>query len=143
MKNSDEDLSGCPKMEGLMKKKNSQGVWKERYCLLNNAYFNTYKPKGKKPSTELKESIHLKDLEDVVLKGDVLTLSLKNGDTLQFQGSGLKDWKHAISVRADWAADLYQKSLETANAKGVHISGWLMKKSHNKYQGFQVRLCMV
>jgi hypothetical protein len=134
----EEDTSGCPKIEGLLKKKNSHGQWKDRYALVSNAYFLTYKPKGKKPSKEMKESIHLKDLEDISIKGDVMHMSLRNGDVLLFQGSNLKDWKHAISVRAEWATDEYQRSLESANAKGVHISGWLMKKSHNKYQGFQV-----
>lgn len=134
-------------MEGILKKKNSHGVWKDRYCLFSNAYFLTYKPKGKKPSSELKESIHLKDAEEVSIKGDTMTLSLRNGDILLFQGANLKDWCYALDVRMNWAYDQYQRSLEKSGASSadVHISGWLMKKSHNKYQGFQVwfALCMV
>jgi hypothetical protein len=123
----------------MLKKKNSHGVWKDRYCLFNNIYFLTYKPKGKKPSTELKESIHLKDLESVAVKVDTMHVCLKNGEVLLYQGSNLKDWSYAISVRSEWAKDQYLMTLEKQDAKSVHISGWLMKKSHNKYQGFQVR----
>jgi hypothetical protein len=50
-----DDKSDCPTMEGFLKKLNSQGVWKDRYCQLQNAYFITYKPKDKKgPSNEVR-----------------------------------------------------------------------------------------
>lgn len=49
-----DDRSSCPAMEGFLKKLNSQGVWKDRYCQLQNGYFMTYKPKDKKgPSNEV------------------------------------------------------------------------------------------
>ena len=34
-------------MEGSLKKKNSTGVWKDRFCHLQNVYMITYKPKEK------------------------------------------------------------------------------------------------
>ena len=34
-------------MEGSLKKKNSAGVWKDRFCHLQNVYMITYKPKEK------------------------------------------------------------------------------------------------
>lgn len=135
----DVDISGCPQMEGLMKKKNSHGVWKDRYALLSNAFFLTYKPKGKKPSSELKESINLKDAETVsMLDKDTMELALKNGEKLYFQGPNLKQWCDVIDIRMGWALEEYKKTLGKQGSKNIHISGWLMKKSHNKYQGFQV-----
>ena len=51
-----DDKSECPAMEGFLKKLNSQGVWKDRYCQLQNVYFMTYKPKDKKgPSNEVRK----------------------------------------------------------------------------------------
>ena len=44
------DTSNCPHIEGLLKKKNSHGQWKDRYALLQNNFFLTFKPKGNKPN---------------------------------------------------------------------------------------------
>jgi hypothetical protein len=101
----------------------------------------TYKPKSStkpKPSSELKESIDLKDMESVTFSGDVLTLELKNGEILLYKGNTVKEWMQNMQLRSSKAQQLYQKSLTENASKGIHISGYLMKKSHNKYQGFQV-----
>lgn len=133
------EYSLCLDVEGLLKKKNSHGQWKDRYAQFQNGFFLTYKPKGSKPSSELKESIDLKDLENATIKSDVLEMELKNGDILIYKGNKLKEWHDAMKSRAKRAQELYQKSLSENVAKGVHIAGWLQKKSHNKYQGFQVK----
>ena len=74
---SSVDFVSCPNIEGLLKKKNSHGQWKDRYCLFQNGFFLTYKPKGSKPSSELKESIDLKDVEGFLIKDDVLHLDMR------------------------------------------------------------------
>ena len=33
------DISGCTPMGGILKKKNSHGIWQKRYFCLNNDYF--------------------------------------------------------------------------------------------------------
>jgi hypothetical protein len=124
-----------------LKKKNSQGQWKDRYCLFQGSFFMTYKPKGSnkpKPSSELKESIDLKDMESVKINNDVLTLEMKNGEILLYKGNKVKEWMENMQLRSSKAQQLYQKSLNENASKGIHISGYLLKKSHNKYQGFQV-----
>lgn len=141
-----EDISGCPALEGMMKKKNSHGVWKDRYGLLKNAYFLTYKPKGNKPTSELKESVNLKDVDEVALKADTLQICMKNGEVMTFGANNIKDWSYAIDVRVNWAAEQDHKPQAKASSAGTGsslISGWLMKKSHNKYQGFQDRFVKV
>ena len=100
----------------------------------------TYRPKGKKPSSEVKESIDLKDVDGMYVKDEVLHLEMRNGEILLYKGDRLKDWLESMKLRSNRAKELYQKSLTENASKGVHISGWLLKKSHNKYQGFQVSL---
>jgi hypothetical protein len=98
----------------------------------------TYKPKGNKPSTELKESIDLKDAENIYVKDDTIHLELKNGELLLYKGSQTNDWINSMKSRSAKAQEVYKKSLAEDASTGVHIAGWLKKKSHNKYQGFQV-----
>jgi hypothetical protein len=57
-----QDSSGCPIIEGLMQKKNTHGEWKKRYGRVSNTFFITYKPKSKKPTTEIKENIDLREV---------------------------------------------------------------------------------
>lgn len=79
-------------MEGLLKKKNSQGVWKDRYCQLKNSFFMTYKPVADKsgPSDELKETIDLKKLVKIlVTAADMLEITLSSGEFFQYRGAAL------------------------------------------------------
>jgi hypothetical protein len=106
--------------------------------MFQNAFFLTYKPKGNKPTTELKESIDLKDLESVSVKDDTLEMTMKNGEILLYKGNSLRDWMDNMRQRSNKAQDIYKKSLAEDASTGFHIAGWLKKKSHNKYQGYQV-----
>lgn len=127
-------------MEGLLKKLNSHGVWKDRYGQLSNAFFMTYKPKNKKPTSEIKETIDLRQTESVIIEGDVLKVTMDDGEVMTFKGDSLQLWLFAIQTRMEWIAREADKhnSKSLTDTKRVHISGLLKKKSHNKYQGFQV-----
>jgi len=150
-------------MEGLLRKKNSAGVWKDRFCQLQTAYMVTYKPnKDRQPSSEVKETIDLRNLSKTFITSeDVLEITLVNGDMFEFSSAGagsvLEDWQEAIRVRSKWALQGLgnRSSARVASMKGLapsqqvpqmeadqednDISGWLMKKSHSKYQGYQTR----
>jgi hypothetical protein len=80
-------------MEGLLKKKNSRGDWKDRYCQLKNSFFMTYKPVADKsgPSDELKETIDLKKLVkiNIVTATDMLEITLSSGEFFQYRGAEL------------------------------------------------------
>jgi hypothetical protein len=101
------ETSGCANKEGFLKKKNSKGEWKDRFCYFSNNFFLTYKPKGDGPSSELKESIDLNnDMQRVLLQMDILQIYLKNGDKLEFKGGDMRDlleWVEIMNARADWA----------------------------------------
>lgn len=127
-------------MEGLLKKLNSHGVWKDRYGQLSNAFFMTYKPKNKKPTSEIKETIDLRQTESVIIEGDTLKVTMDDGEVMVFKGDSLQLWLFAIQTRMEWIAKEADKhnSKSLTDMKRVHISGMLKKKSHNKYQGFQV-----
>jgi len=145
-------------MEGLLRKRNSAGVWKERFCQLQTAYLVTYKPtKERQPSSEVKETIDLRQLSKTFVSSeDVLEVTLVNGDMFEFSaasgGACLEDWQEAIRVRSKWALlgsarvasmKIPQSTLnslvEEAEApEDNDLSGWLLKKSHSKYQGYQV-----
>lgn len=140
---SSTEYVDCPNLEGLLKKKNSHGQWKDRYCLFKKNLFVTYRPKGNKPSSEIKESIDLKDLDNIFLKDDILNLETCTGEVLLFRGGNINGWLDGLRLRSSKARQIYQKSLSENSSEGVHISGWLLKKSHNKYQGFQVSIWKV
>ena len=64
-------------MEGLLSKKNSKGIWKDRFCKLTSDYFTTYKPKGKKASNEVKESSEILTMDSIsVIMNGVLQIKL-------------------------------------------------------------------
>jgi len=93
-------------MEGLLKKKNSQGVWKDRYCQLRNSFLMTFKPLPDKsgPSDELKETIDLKKLAKItVTVADILEITLSTGDFFQYKGASLDVWIDLITKRSTWA----------------------------------------
>lgn len=128
-------------MEGILKRKNRHGEWKERYCKFTATQFVAYKTAKGKATTELKECYELRDIEGAELIGkDQLQVSLYSGDKSLFKGSNLEDWQEAIRTLIKLANQQYQASLarDGGTGKNVHISGYLLKKSHNKYQGFQV-----
>lgn len=133
------DSSGCVSMEGLLKKKNSHGVWKDRYGQLKNSYFITYKPKGKQPSSEVKETVDLREVTDISIKSDQFEISMMNGEVLIYKGAYLDLWVEAINARMMWANALKRKSEHRNGSDNLmQISGYIKKKSHNKYQGYQV-----
>lgn len=155
------DESGCPAMEGLLLKKNAHGEWKKRHGKLSNTFFITNKPKHKKPTSEIKENIDLREVANVGVYDDVLEIELLNGETLSFMydakdasGSSIDAWYNAMSKRHTWAKKFAPplpvikartSSGDAADPGGnifsesrIHISGYLQKKSHNKYHGFQV-----
>jgi hypothetical protein len=71
----------------------------------------TYKPKGNKPSTELKESIDLKDAENIYVKDDTIHLELKNGELLLYKGSQTDDWINPLKSRSAKAQEIYKKTI--------------------------------
>lgn len=127
-------------MEGLIKKKNSAGQWKDRYALFKNHTLFTFKPKGNAPSKEQKEAILLKDIDSTrILTSESFEIELMSGEKLVFQTPKAREWASTISAKANVASEIYKQSLASFNIHGLHLSGWLMKKSHNKYQGYQER----
>jgi hypothetical protein len=127
-------------LEGILKKKNSAGIWKDRYAFLETTMFKTFKLKNNKPTQEAKETIDLKDIESVrVLPGEVMQIELKQGTVMMFQGKNVGNWVTTLQARAILVTEQYNQQLQDILTQTVHIEGWLLKKSHNKYQGLQVR----
>ena len=120
-------------MRGLLKKLNSSNVWKDRYGQLSDTHFVTYKPKNGKPTAEVKESINLRLAQNVLIVDAKLKIILENDQELVFKGAKIEEWYKTIQERLKWIRD------NEDNLK-IHKCGVLSKKSHNKYQGFQVRL---
>lgn len=69
----EKDISSCMPMEGIARKKNSHGVWQERYFILNNS--NIFY-KVNKAAKEIKGTINLKHVKSVkaVAKGFELSI---------------------------------------------------------------------
>jgi hypothetical protein len=99
------ETSGCANKEGFLKKKNSKGEWKDRYCYFTNNFFLTYKPKGNGPSSELKESVDLKLLKHATVQMDVISIELNSGEKMEFKGSpsDINDWADIMYERQAWA----------------------------------------
>ncbi len=99
------ETSGCAMKEGFLKKHNSKGEWKERYCYFTNNFFLTYKPKGNGPSSELKESVDLKNLKNASVQIDVLTIELTTGEKMEFKGTAndINEWVDIMYERQAWA----------------------------------------
>ena len=165
------DESGCPTIEGLLFKKNAHGEWKKRHGKLSNWYFITNKPHHKKATNEIKEKIDFREIASIGVYDDILEIEMLNGETLAFkydpkdpEGHSIDDWYSAMSKRHKWTKEnapplenkvtLLSKSTdecENETAEGlnilsehrIHITGYLHKKSHNKYHGFQERFVRV
>lgn len=132
--------SACA-LEGILKRKNRHGEWKERYCKFTATQFVAYKTSKGKATSELKECYELRDIESVEMAGaDQLEVTLYNGEKSLFKGAKLQEWLAAFLQVINEAEEKYEETLAKSGGSGkeVHISGYLMKKSHNKYQGFQV-----
>lgn len=159
LKNQSTDSSGCPHIEGLLLKKNAHGEWKKRHGTLKDTFFITNKPKHKKPTSEIKEKIDLRDVASVGEFDGILEIEMGNGETLSFMydekdasGSDINAWYDALNKRHAWAKTqpggagtrLRAVSGDDAGDSNIfgehriHISGYLQKKSHNKYNGMQV-----
>eukprot|EP01038_Epipyxis_sp_PR26KG_P013395 gene13395-17962_t len=136
-------------MEGLLSKKNSKGIWKDRFCKLTSDYFTTYKPKGKKASNEVKESIEILTMDSIsVILNGVLQIKLNNGEILLYKGGSIDLWEDTIRRKKESLLSVLQEvekknGDDLLNPYKVHLSGILLKKSHNKYQGFQERFVKV
>lgn len=155
-------------MEGLLLKKNAHGEWKKRHGKLLNTSFITNKPKHKKATSEIKENIDFREIDSIRLdEDDILEIEMNNGETYFFMydakdssGGSINDWHQAMTKRHTWAKKFAPPLADNkigrtssgdaadAGAGGnifsetrIHISGYLQKKSHNKYHGFQVRAC--
>jgi len=160
-KNKGADSSGCPPMEGLLLKKNAHGEWKKRHGKLKDTFFITCKPKHKKPTSEIKENIDLRDVASVGVFDDVLEIEMHNGEMLLFMydekdagGGDLNAWYEAMYQRHEWAKTQPGGQTRTRTISSgvdptgdnwifeedrIHVSGYLQKKSHNKYNtGMQV-----
>lgn len=127
-------------MVGLLKKLNSSGVWKDRYGQLNNTYFMTYKPKNGKPTSEIKESIDLRQADSVTVYDGTLKIILSSEEEFIYKGDNINQWLRAVKERMRWIEDEAAKNSakSVTDTNRVHKAGVLKKKSHNKYQGFQV-----
>lgn len=137
-----EESSGCSALEGLLKKKNSSGQWKERYGLMNNNFFLTYKPKGNAPSSELKESVDLKKMQSVAPIGaDNFVIIMQDGERLEFQGVKRDEWLDVIRERADWAVGKTTTSSSIAMPSFPSLEGTIKKK--NSHGQFKDRYCVV
>lgn len=145
-------------------RKNAHGEWKKRHGTLNGTFFITNKPKHKKPTGEIKERIDLREVASVGVFDDVLEVEMVNGETLLYMydekdsgGGNINGWYDALTKRHAWAQTQPGISPRArANTIGdeavdnifesdrIHISGYLQKKSHNKYayNGMQVGLFM-
>lgn len=152
-------------MEGLLLRKNAHGEWKKRHGKLVNTTFITNKPKHKKPTNEMKENLDFREIDAIRLDEDILEIEMNSGETHFFMydvkdssGGSIEDWYHAMTKRHTWAkkhappladnrvgrsASSDTGAADQANhllsETRIHISGYLQKKSHNKYhKGYQV-----
>jgi len=150
-------------MEGLLLKLNAHNEWKKRHGKLQDTFFITNKPKHKKPTSEIKERIDLRDVASVGVYEDVLEVEMHNGEVLQFKhdakdatGGDIDAWYQALNKRHIWAQTQPGGGQNRARAKSeadpddwifepnrIHVSGYLQKKSHNKYNGMQVGAVLV
>lgn len=141
------------RLEGVLRKKNSKGQWKDRVCILTDETFTAFKSNKKGDTSDAKEYFDVKVLDSVTVTDDMMELKLINGEVYLFRSAAVKtrrplsqtaadakaqysndvnDWKAALLSRIEWA--LAKVSTAVTKADKIHISGWLAKKSHNKYQ---------
>jgi hypothetical protein len=128
------------KFEGILKRKNRHGEWKERYCQFTENQFVTYKTSKGKKTTEVKECYKLREIESAEIVNDQLVVTLYNGEKSLYKGDNIEEWENIFGMKIEEAAEKYQEKLvqESGSSNQLLLSGYLMKKSHNKYQGFQV-----
>lgn len=143
-------LTVLPALGGNLRKKNSHGVWQKRYFYLNNEFL-IYKKDNS--ATEIKGAVDVgnADTFEANSKGD-LTIYMIGGEKLELKGTDTRDvgrWVAALEERKQWVLaerELIQRATAEVAASTDHTdttpmaekSGWLMKKSNNKYGGMQV-----
>ena len=144
-------------MTGFLKKKNSHGVWQKRYFALNNEYLVYRKDAG---NAEIKGAFDLLEISDVKVtqygssgEDTIFEIYGTNGSSSQLRTSSAGEadkWVLYIKERIGWCAQNEGAAGSTTSSDGrkwcestavaavvdstLHISGWLMKKSHNKFQ---------
>jgi hypothetical protein len=108
-------------------------------------------------ATEIKGAVDVGnvDIFEASPKGD-LTICMVGGEKLELKGSDSRDvgrWVAALEERKQWvlsereliaaaAAEVAAAASADGQSEGSSMTekaGWLMKKSHNKYGGMQVR----
>eukprot|EP01037_Dinobryon_pediforme_P042068 gene42068-52201_t len=99
-------------MEGILKRKNRHGEWKERYCKFTSSQFVAYKTSKGKATTEMKECYNLKEIVTAELnaKGQLL-VTLLNGDQSLFKGDHIPAWKDAILSLSEEANEMHQETI--------------------------------
>lgn len=120
-------------LEGPMKKKNPRGLWKDRFARFSSDRFTTYKPRGKGPPSlsDIKEDFDIRLVQSVTMKSTSMVIELLNGNVYEYQSPDIDTWCKILKARLDQAL-IDAENLDLANK--VHLSGKLLKKSHNKYQ---------
>jgi len=145
---SGTEISGCTQMSGMLKKKNSHGVWQKRFFALNNEYLVYRKDAG---NAEIKGAFDLLEITGAKVtqygsSGEDTFFEIygTNGSASQLKAGSAGEadkWVAAIMERREWCAigekgesDVGPSAVAAVVDNTLHISGWLMKKSHNKYQ---------
>jgi hypothetical protein len=129
-------------MEGLLRKLNSKGLWKDRVTVLNGTHFTTYKLKVSQKNEDIKEHIALHSIRFVGVQDGVLKITTVDDVEHIFKSENIHHWLSAIQFGIKQANEIsLVDSILSSNAvkhERVNINGVLKKKSHNKLIGFQV-----
>lgn len=157
---STDDAAAGPAMEGILRKKNSHGIWQKRYFWVNNFYLNWCGEK--KNVSSIKGALNLLEAEEIVAPnrhGDI-TLTFSDGVKTQLRaknGSEANEWVACLEHRKDYFSRVAKQattstrnvnaaSLDTAEEDTACMEGWLQKKSgdyRDKYQERFVKLFAV
>lgn len=148
---STDDAAAGPAMEGILRKKNSRGIWQKRYFWVNNCYLNWC---GEKKSVaNIKGALNLLESDEIVAPnrhGDI-TLSFNDGVKVQLRaknGSEANEWVSCLLQRKQYFSRVQQASnrtlvadtlLEDEAQEAPSIEGWLHKKSGDYREKYQER----
>jgi hypothetical protein len=132
------ELSGCTQMAGMLKKKNSHGVWQKRHFALNNDYLVYRKDAA---NAEIKGAFDLFEVTGAKIsqygssgEDTFFEIYAVNGNASQLKCSSASDadkWVAAINERREWCAASVGDADEAVGAATVaavvdqtlHISG--------------------
>lgn len=124
-----------------LKKLNSHGVWKDRYCVFENHIFKAFKTKNGKATSELKETVDFREVESINQPTDLsIEIELDSGNSYQYKALSVESmdrWIQLFREHQDWVKD-HLDEIPSSTSNQVALAGTLLKKSHNKYHGFQV-----